>query len=65
MVGNGGYTFYWGEGEETTFSLPATQYSSGLTSTRLDDVVLVIPRKGKDKIRIVAYDQQLVDAGGY
>ncbi len=65
VVGRANYSFYWGEGEETTFSLPSTKYSSGLTSTRLNDVVLVIPRKGKDKIRILSYASQLVDAGGY
>ncbi|MFF1822799.1 hypothetical protein ACFVWG_36215 [Kribbella sp. NPDC058245] len=57
--------FYWGSGEATAFSLPATHYKSALKSTALHDVVLIVPPKGKGKIRIAAYESQLVSAGGY
>ncbi|MFB6723239.1 hypothetical protein ACFCV3_23870 [Kribbella sp. NPDC056345] len=64
VVANNAY-FFWDSGDGTAFSRPSTRYTSGLTSTTLHDVVLVVPRKGKGKIRIAAYETQMVDAGGY
>ncbi|TDC33396.1 hypothetical protein [Kribbella albertanoniae] len=64
VVGPNRY-FYWDGGAETAFSPKEAHYESTLTSTRLHDVVLVVPRKGNDKIKILAFGSQLVSAGGY
>ncbi|MFC9688537.1 hypothetical protein ACFTSF_08360 [Kribbella sp. NPDC056951] len=57
--------FYWSSGEANAFSLPSARYKSALKSTTLHDVALVIPPKGKGKIRILSYESQMVAAGGY
>jgi hypothetical protein len=41
------------------------KYTQGLTTDYLQQVALVIPPKGKGKIRILSVDGQLVGAGGY
>jgi hypothetical protein len=58
--------FFWDGGAETAFSPSTTHHDSAITSTRLHDVLLVVPRKGSnEKVKILAFDSQLVSAGGY
>jgi len=59
-----GYTFEWNSGHETAFSAGG-KYTNYLSRTRLHDVALVVPAKGGGKIRVLALDTQVVDAGGY
>ena len=62
-VAPGGYA-YWTEGEVTAFS-NRVKYAHGLTQDYLQQIALVIPRRGNGKIRILSIDGQLVGAGGY
>ncbi|TDD61891.1 hypothetical protein E1263_05750 [Kribbella antibiotica] len=55
--------FVWYRGDPTAFSPPETYYASALKNTTLHDVVLVLPPKGK--IKVAAYESQMVAAGGY
>jgi hypothetical protein len=55
---------YWTSGAVTAFS-SQVKYTQGLTQDYLQQVALVIPLKGKGKIRILSVDGHLVGAGGY
>ncbi|MGZ0145545.1 hypothetical protein ACXJJ3_00635 [Kribbella sp. WER1] len=55
---------WWNSGEAIAFSPRTSTYESALTATTQHEVVLAIPPKA-GKIRVVAYESQLVDAGGY
>jgi hypothetical protein len=55
---------YWARGAVTAFS-SQVRYTQGLTQDYLHQVALVIPLKGKGKIRILSVDGDLVGAGGY
>jgi hypothetical protein len=55
---------YWTSGAVTAFS-SQVKYTQGLTQDYVHQVALVIPLKGKGKIRILSVDGDLVGAGGY
>lgn len=55
---------YWARGAVTAFS-NQVKYTQALTEDYLFQVALVIPLKGKGKIRILSVDGELVGAGGY
>ncbi|HZX08919.1 hypothetical protein [Kribbella sp.] len=59
------YTYWWAVMPENAFSPATAKYESALTETTLRDAVLLIPPKGKGRIRIAAFESQLVAAGGY
>jgi hypothetical protein len=59
-----GSNAYWARGAVTAFSTQV-KYTQGLTQDYLQQVALVIPLKGKGKIRILSVDGDLVGAGGY
>ena len=54
---------YWTSGSATAFS-HNIKYYNYLNQNYLHQIALVIPPKGKGKIRILSLDGQLVDAGG-
>jgi hypothetical protein len=58
------WQFWWSDPPMTVFSPPTAKYNYALKSTRLHDAALVIPPKGKGKIQVVAFESQLIDAGG-
>jgi hypothetical protein len=59
-----GSNAYWTSGAATALS-SQVKYTQGLTQDYLQQVALVIPLKGKGKIRILSVDGDLVGAGGY
>jgi hypothetical protein len=59
-----GSSAYWARGAVTAFSTQV-KYTQGLTEDYLQQVALVIPLKGKGKVRILSVDGDLVGAGGY
>jgi hypothetical protein len=59
-----GSNAYWTRGAVTAFS-SQVKYTQGLTQDYVQQVALVIPLKGKGKIRILSVDGDLVGAGGY
>ncbi|TWD80314.1 hypothetical protein FB561_1388 [Kribbella amoyensis] len=58
-----GSNAYWTSGAVTAFS-SYVKYTQNLTRDHLHQAALVIPPKGKGKIRILSLDSQLVGAGG-
>lgn len=60
-----GYKVSWSDPELAAFSPATDYYENALTNVSLHDVVLLVPPKGAGKIRILAFDSQLIDAGGY
>jgi hypothetical protein len=59
-----GNTAHWARGDVTAFS-KGVDYSRALTYDVLHQFAVVVPPKGKGKVRILSIDGQLVDAGGY
>jgi hypothetical protein len=58
-----GSNAYWARGSATAFS-SGVRYTQTLNLDYLHQVALVIPAKGKGKLRILSIDSQLVGAGG-
>ncbi|TDO54586.1 hypothetical protein EV643_101376 [Kribbella sp. VKM Ac-2527] len=58
-----GSNAYWARGSATAFS-SGVRYTQTLNLDYLHQVALVIPAKGKGKLRILSIDGQLVGAGG-
>jgi hypothetical protein len=55
---------YWARGDVLAFSPGDRRYNHGLTNDTLYQFALLVPRD-RGSIRVLAYDAQLVDAGGY
>jgi hypothetical protein len=55
----------WVSGDMIAFSPASVRHDNAVTKTTLHDLALLIPPKGGGKIQVLAFETQVVDAGGY
>jgi hypothetical protein len=55
----------WATGDTLAFSPATVRHDNAVTKTTLHDVALLIPAKGGGKVQVLAFEAQVVGAGGY